>query len=60
MYSFCRDYNFRLLFQMLATSFGLTRQSSSQYLQKLNSVGSYNITGQYDGIPFTTYQHLKQ
>jgi len=53
MYSFCHNYLFILLFQILATSFSLTRPSSGQYLQKLKNTGACNITRQYDGIPFT-------
>ena len=43
MYSVCHNYKFTiLLFQMLATSFGLTSPSSGQYLQKLKNAGAYN------------------
>jgi len=53
MYSVCHNYLLILLFQMLATSFSLTRPSSGQYLQKLKNAGAYNVTHQYHGIPFT-------
>jgi len=42
-----------LLFQFLATSFGLNRPSLGQYLQKLKNAGSYNIIRQYHRIPLT-------
>ena len=53
MYCVCHNYPFILLFQMLANSFGLTRPSSGQYLQKLKNSGAYNTTRQYHVIPFT-------
>jgi len=52
MYFVCHSYLSILLFQMLATSFGLTRPSSGQYVQKLTNAGTYIITLQYHGIPF--------
>jgi hypothetical protein len=47
MYSVCHNYLYILLFQMFATSFGLSRPSSGQYLfKKLKNAGAYNITRQ--------------
>jgi len=37
---------------MLATSFGLTRPSSGQYLLKLKNTGAYNMTRRNHGIQF--------
>jgi len=41
------------LFILLATSFGLNRPSSGQYLQKLKKGGAYGVTRQFYGVPFT-------
>jgi len=43
MYSVCHYYFIVLLFQMLASSFGLARPSSDQYLYQLKNAGAYNI-----------------
>jgi len=48
VYSVCLYYLLILLFQMLATIFGLTRPSLGQYLQKLKNPGACSC------------QHLKQ
>jgi hypothetical protein len=40
MYTVCHNYNFVLLFQILATTLGLNRPSSGQYVQKLKTVGA--------------------
>jgi len=37
----------------MATSFGLIRPSSGQYLQKLKNADAYNVNRQYHGISFT-------
>jgi hypothetical protein len=46
-----------IVFLLLATSSGLKRPSSSQYLQKLKNAGAqyivHSITRQFYGIPFT-------
>ena len=47
MYSVCHNYLFILLFQMLATSFGLSRPSSGHIFKKLKNAVTYNITRQY-------------
>jgi hypothetical protein len=38
----CHNYYFILLFQMLATRFGLNRPSSGQYLEKFKNPFAYN------------------
>jgi len=38
---------FILFFLLFATSFGLNRPSSDQYLQKLKNAGAYSMTRQF-------------
>jgi hypothetical protein len=40
---------------MLATSYGLDRPSSGQYLQKLKNAGAYNITRQQHAPAFLSF-----
>ena len=44
MYSVWHSYVFILLFLLLATSFGLNRASSGQYLQKLKNACAYSFS----------------
>ena len=50
MYSVWHNFPFILLFQKLATSVGLSRPSSGQYLQKIKNAAAYSITRQFHAM----------